>query len=92
MWHLNQSFLKGPFNYAINEFPADHTSQNDSSSAISNVPSAMCSIPFHKALPLRNEKETHCKGVMHCPTSWWKTPVFVKARNVPKAAANGLFV
>jgi len=34
---MNQSFLKGPFNDDIDEFPADHTSQNDSSSAISKV-------------------------------------------------------
>jgi len=54
---MNQSFLKGPFNDDIDEFPADHTSQNDSSSAISNVPSIMCSIHFYKALSLRNEKK-----------------------------------
>jgi hypothetical protein len=54
---MNQSFLKGPFNDDIDEFPADPTSQNDSSPAISNVPSVMCSIHFYKALSLRNEKK-----------------------------------
>jgi len=29
---------------------------------------------------------------MHCPTTWWKVLIYVKAGNVQKAAANGLFV
>jgi hypothetical protein len=29
---------------------------------------------------------------MHCPTTSWKTSVYVKSGNVQKAAADGLFV
>jgi hypothetical protein len=88
--HLNQSFLKGPFNEDIYEFPADYTSQNDSSpSAISNVP--FCSVlhSFPQGLVSKRWKETCCKGVMHCPTTWWKIPVYVKSGNIQKTAANG---